>query len=113
MLVNMKDMLNLAMKNNYCVPQFNINNLEWAKYILEECDNNNSPVILGVSEGAAKYMGGYIVVFNLVNGLLKSLNIKIPVALHLDHGSSFDVCKEAIDAGFTSVMIDASKYSFH
>ena len=111
MLVNMKDMLNLAMKNNYCVPQFNINNLEWAKYILEECDNNNSPVILGVSEGAAKYMGGYIVVFNLVNGLLKSLNIKIPVALHLDHGSSFDVCKEAIDAGFTSVMIDASKYS--
>lgn len=110
MLVNMKDMLIKARDNKYAVPQFNINNLEWTKYILEECQANNSPVILGVSEGAAKYMGGYNVVSSMVKGLLKDLNITIPVALHLDHGSSLEVCKKAIEAGFTSVMIDASKY---
>ena len=83
--------------------------MEWKKYILEECQELNSPVILGVSEGAAKYMGGYNVISGMVNGLLKDLNITIPVALHLDHGSSFEVCKKAIDAGFSSVMIDGSK----
>lgn len=111
MLQNMRKMLNKAHKEGYAVPHFNINNLEWAKYILEECEKNNSPVILGVSEGAIKYMGGYNVVSCLVKGLIKDLNISIPVALHLDHGSSFESCKKAIDADFTSVMIDASKAS--
>ena len=109
MLENMKNMLEKAKKEKYAVPHLNINNLEWAKYILEECQELNSPVILGVSEGAAKYMGGYNVISGMVNGLLKDLNITIPVALHLDHGSSFETCKKAIDAGFSSVMIDGSK----
>lgn len=110
MLVNCKEMLKEAKIGKYAVPQLNINNLEWTKYILEECQRLNSPIILGVSEGAKKYMGGYNVVVNLVKGLIKDLNITIPVALHLDHGSSVDQCKQAIDAGFSSVMIDASKY---
>lgn len=110
MLENMKDMLNKAKDNKYAVAQFNINNLEWTKFILEECQANQSPVILGVSEGAAKYMGGYKTVADMVKNLMAHLNITIPVALHLDHGSSYEVCVEAIDAGFTSVMIDASKY---
>lgn len=110
MLVNMKDMLKKAKEGKYAVPQFNINNLEWTRFILEECQNNNSPVILGVSEGAAKYMGGYKTVVDMVNDLIDYLNITIPVCLHLDHGSSFFVCKEAIDSGFSSVMIDASLY---
>lgn len=109
MLENMKNMLEKAKKEKYAVPHLNINNLEWAKYILEECQELNSPVILGVSEGAAKYMGGYNVISGMVNGLLKDLNITIPVALHLDHGSCFETCKKAIDAGFSSVMIDGSK----
>lgn len=110
MLVNAKDMLNKAFLEKYAVCQFNINNLEWTRFILEECNKNNAPVILGVSEGAIKYMGGYKVVFNLVNSLINELKIITPVALHLDHGSSFDTCKKAVDAGFTSIMIDASKY---
>ena len=110
MLINSIDMLKKAKNGKYAIPQFNINNLEWTKYILEECQNNNVPVILGVSEGAIKYMGGLNVIVNLVKGLIKDLNITIDVCLHLDHGSSFDICKDAIDAGFTSVMIDASKY---
>lgn len=110
MLVNMIDMLNKAKLEKYAVPQFNINNLEWTRFILEECEENKSPVILGVSEGAAKYMGGFRTVYHIVKDLIDYLNITVPVSLHLDHGSSFDVCKEAIDAGFTSVMIDASKY---
>ena len=110
MLVNMKEMLKCAKENKYAVPQFNINNLEWTRFILEECQSNNSPVILGVSEGAAKYMGGYKTVYDIVVDLIAYLHITIPVALHLDHGSSFEVCKEAIDCGFTSVMIDASMY---
>lgn len=110
MLVNMKDMLNKAKLGKYAVAQFNINNLEWTRFILEECQSNNSPVILGVSEGAAKYMGGYKTVADMVKNLVEYLNITVPVCLHLDHGSSFDVCKSAIDSGFTSVMIDASKY---
>ena len=110
MLVNFKEMLGKAKKEHYAVPHFNINNLEWAKYILEKCQEMNIPVILGVSEGAAKYMGGFNVITGMVNGLLKDLNITIPVCLHVDHGTSFETCKNAIDAGFTSVMIDASKY---
>lgn len=111
MLVNTKEMLLKAKENKYAIPQFNINNLEWTRFILEECENLKSPVILGVSEGASKYMGGFKVVSSMVKSLIESLNITIPVALHLDHGSSFEVCKKAIDAGFTSVMIDASKYN--
>ena len=110
MLENMKDMLNKADSGKYAVPQFNINNLEWTRFILEECQELNSPVILGVSEGAVKYMGGYKTVSNLVRSLISDLNITIPVALHLDHGSSYETCAKAIDNGFTSVMIDASKY---
>ena len=109
MLQNMRKMLNKAKQESYAVPHFNINNLELAKYILETCQQNNSPVILGVSEGAAKYMGGYNVVSMMVRGLIKDLKISIPVALHLDHGSTFEACKQAIDADFTSVMIDASR----
>lgn len=111
MLENAKAMLEKAKNEKYAVPHFNINNLEWTKYILETCEELRSPVILGVSEGAAKYMGGYNTIVGLVKGLISDLQISIPVCLHIDHGSSFDTCKKAIDAGFTSVMIDASKYS--
>lgn len=110
MLVNSIKMLQDAKKGKYAVPHFNINNLEWTKYILEESQRNNIPVILGVSEGAAKYMGGFYVVSQIVNGLMKDLGITIDVCLHLDHGSSFESCKKAIDSGFTSVMIDASTH---
>ena len=110
MLVNFNEMLQDAKKNKYAIAHFNINNLEWAKYILEEVNDLSCPVILGVSEGAARYMGGFIVVSKLVEGLMESLNIKVPVCLHLDHGSSFESCKAAIDAGFSSVMIDASRH---
>lgn len=111
MLENMNNMLLKAKNGKYAVPQFNINNLEWTRYILETCEEMKSPVILGVSEGAAKYMGGYYTVVSLVKGLVHDLKITVPVAIHLDHGSSVDSCKSAIDVGFTSVMIDASKYS--
>ncbi|MBQ9318163.1 MAG: class II fructose-1,6-bisphosphate aldolase [Bacilli bacterium] len=109
MLVNLKEMLECAKKDHYAVPQFNINNLEWTRFILEECNANNSPVILGVSEGAIKYMGGYKIVVDIVKDLMDYLKIDIPVAIHLDHGSSFESCQEAIDNGFTSVMIDGSQ----
>ncbi len=109
MLVNMNQMLKKAKEEHYAVPHFNINNLEWTKFILEECNELNIPVILGVSEGAAKYMGSYLVVADLVKAMIKSLNIKIPVCLHLDHGSSVESCISAIDAGFSSVMIDGSR----
>ena len=109
MLVNMNQMLKKAKEEHYAVPHFNINNLEWTKFILEECNELNVPVILGVSEGAVKYMGSYLVVADLVKALVKSLNIKIPVCLHLDHGSSLQSCISAIDAGFSSVMIDGSR----
>lgn len=102
-------MLLKAKLGKYAVPHFNINNLEWTKYILEECQELDIPVILGVSEGAAKYMGGFDAIAGMIKGLLKNLNITIPVCLHVDHGQSFETCKKAIDAGFTSVMIDASK----
>ena len=112
MLVNSKEMLDKAKKNNTCVFHFNINNLEWARIILEKCNKENIDVILGVSEGAINYMGGYNVVYSLVTSLMKDLNIENNVCLHLDHGSSVDSCIKAIDAGFTSVMIDASKYPY-
>lgn len=108
MLVNMNQMLKKAKEEHYAVPHFNINNLEWTKFILEECNELNVPVILGVSEGAVKYMGSYLVVADMVKALVKSLNIKIPVCLHLDHGSSLESGISAIDAGFSSVMIDGS-----
>ena len=110
MLVNNNEILNNARINKRVVYQFNINNLEWIRFILEKCNDLNEAVILGVSEGAIKYMGGYNVVVSIVKSLIKDLNVTIPVSIHLDHGSSFDSCKMAIDAGFTSVMIDASKY---
>ncbi len=109
-LVNMKHMLLKAKEEKYAVGQFNINNLEWTKTILAVSEEMNSPVILGVSEGAARYMGGYKTVVGMVKGLIKDQKISVDVAIHLDHGSSFDACKAAIDAGFTSVMIDASQH---
>ena len=111
MIVNAKKMLKEARDNGKCIAHFNINNLEWTKDILEKCNELQKPVILGVSEGAIKYMGGYNVVSHLVYSLVKDLNISIDVCLHLDHGSSVESCKKAIDSGFSSVMIDASKYS--
>lgn len=107
-LVNMVDMLNKAKDEHYAVGQFNINNLEWTQAVLTAAQENNSPIILGVSEGAGKYMGGPEVVVAMVNALLENMDITVPVALHLDHGSSYETCKRAIDAGYTSVMIDGS-----
>lgn len=111
MLVSGKSLLEDAKNSIKCIPQFNINNLEWTKIILEKCNELNYPVILGVSESAINYMGGYKTVVNMVNGLIDDLNIKIPVILHLDHGTSIESCMKAINSGFTSVMIDASKQS--
>lgn len=111
MLANATEMLKKAKENKYAIAHFNINNLEWTRFILEEVEANQSPVILGVSEGAAKYMGGFYTVSCLVRALMYDLKTTVPVALHLDHGSSVESCYAAIDAGFTSVMIDASKYS--
>ena len=110
MLVSAKEMLNKAREEKYAVGQFNINNLEWTKAVLLTAQENNSPVILGVSEGAGKYMGGYKTVVGMVNGLIEELNITVPVALHLDHGS-YDGAKKVIEAGFSSVMFDGSHYS--
>ena len=112
MLVNMKEMLEKAKEGKYAVGQFNINNLEWTIAVLKKAKELNAPVILWVSEGASKYMNGYNVISAMVKELMISLDINVPVALHLDHGSSFEVCKKAIDAGFTSVMIDASHYEY-
>ena len=109
MLVSAKEMLNKAREGKYAVGQFNINNLEWTKAILLTAQENNSPVILGVSEGAGKYMGGYDAIVGMVNGLIKDLNITVPVALHLDHGS-FEGAYKCIEAGFSSVMFDGSHY---
>ena len=108
----MKEMLEKAKREHYAVGQFNINNLEWMQAILEECMELRCPVILGVSEGAAKYMGGWDVVVSMVKAYIKDNNVDIPVAIHLDHSRSFEVCKSAIDAGFTSVMIDKSRIPF-
>ncbi|MCI2111142.1 MAG: class II fructose-1,6-bisphosphate aldolase [Bacilli bacterium] len=111
-LVNMKGMLQKAWKEHYAVGQFNINNLEWMQAILDEAQTLEAPVILGVSQGAAKYMGGWDVVVAMVKAYIKDQGISVPVAIHLDHAASFEVCKAAIDAGFTSVMIDASRKPF-
>ena len=110
MLVSAKEMLKKAREGKYAVGQFNINNLEWTKAILLTAQENNSPVILGVSEGAGKYMGGYKTIVGMVNGMLEELNITVPVALHLDHGS-YDGALKVIEAGFSSVMFDGSHYS--
>lgn len=109
MLVSAKKMLDQAKAGHYAVGQFNINNLEWTKAILLTSQECASPVILGVSEGAGKYMAGYKTVVGMVNGMLEELKITVPVALHLDHGS-YDACYKCIDAGFSSVMFDGSKY---
>jgi len=111
-LVSMTEMLNKAKAEGYAVGQFNLNNLEFTQAILQAAEEEKSPVILGVSEGAARYMGGFKTVVKMVEGLIEDFKITVPVAIHLDHGSSFDKCKEAIDAGFTSVMIDASHHPF-
>lgn len=108
-LVEAGEMLRKALEGKYAVGQFNINNLEWTKSILEACEEVQSPVILGVSEGAGKYMGGFNTVVGMVTGLVKDLNITVPVAIHLDHGS-FQGAQDAIEAGFTSVMFDGSHY---
>ena len=110
MLVSAKEMLDKAKAGKYAVGQFNINNLEWAKNILITAQECNSPVILGVSEGAGKYMAGYKTIVGMVKGMIEHLNITVPVAIHLDHGS-FDAALKCIDAGFSSVMFDGSHYS--
>ncbi len=109
MLVSAKDMLNKARDGKYAVGQFNINNLEWTKAILLTAQELNSPVILGVSEGAGKYMCGYKTVVGMVKGMIEELKITVPVALHLDHGS-YEGAKACIEAGFSSVMFDGSHY---
>ena len=109
MLVSAKEMLNKARDGKYAVGQFNINNLEWTKAILLTAEECKSPVILGVSEGAGKYMTGYKTVVGMVNGMLEEMNITVPVALHLDHGS-YEGAKKCIEAGFSSIMFDGSHY---
>lgn len=109
MLVNATEMLNKAREGKYAVGHFNINNLEWAKSILLTAQELNSPVILGVSEGAGKYMGGFKVVADMVKALVEEQNITVPVALHLDHGT-YDGCYKCIKAGFSSIMFDGSHF---
>ena len=109
MLVSAKDMLQKAKAGHYAVGHFNINNLEWTKAVLQTAQELNSPVILGVSEGAGKYMCGYKTIVGMVNGMLENLKITVPVALHLDHGS-YEGALECIEAGFSSVMFDGSHY---
>ena len=109
MLVSAKDMLKKAKEGKYAVGQFNINNLEWTKSILLTAQELNSPVILGVSEGAGKYMCGYKTIVGMVEGMIEELGITVPVALHLDHGS-YEHALKVIEAGFSSVMFDGSHY---
>lgn len=110
-IVSAKEMLETARKKGYGVGQFNINNLEWTKAVLLTAEENQSPVILGVSEGAGKYMGGFKTVVNMVKGMMENYAITVPVAIHLDHGS-FEGAKKAMDAGFSSVMFDGSHFDF-
>lgn len=112
MLVSAKEMLKKAKEGKYAVGQFNINNLEWAKAILQTAQELNSPVILGVSEGAGRYMCGYKTVVGMVEGMIEELNITVPVALHLDHGS-YEHALKVIEAGFSSVMFDGSHYDIN
>ena len=109
MLVSAKEMLTKAKAGKYAVGQFNINNLEWAKAVLLTAEELRSPVILGVSEGAGKYMCGYKTIVGMVNGMLESLKITVPVALHLDHGS-YEGALACVEAGFSSIMFDGSHY---
>ncbi len=109
MLVNAKEMLDKALAGHYAIPQFNINNLEWTKSVLLACEEAKSPVILGVSEGAGKYMTGFKTVAAMVKAMDESLGITVPVALHLDHGT-YEGSKACIEAGFTSIMFDGSHY---
>ena len=109
MLVSATEMLKKAKAGHYAVGQFNINDLEWTKAVLTAAAELRSPVILGVSEGAGKYMAGYRTVVGMVNGMIKEMDISVPVALHLDHGS-YEGCLKCIDAGFSSVMFDGSHY---
>ena len=109
MLVPATEMLKKAVEGKYAVGQFNINNLEWTKSILATAQENNSPVILGVSEGAGKYMTGFKTVAAMVKAMIEDMHITVPVSLHLDHGS-YDACLKCIDAGFSSVMFDGSHY---
>ena len=109
MLVSATEMLQKAKAGHYAVGQFNINNLEWTKAILTTAQELNSPVILGVSEGAGKYMTGYKTVVGMVNGMMEELGITVPVALHLDHGS-YEGCLKCVEAGFSSIMFDGSHY---
>jgi fructose-bisphosphate aldolase class II len=110
MLVSAKEMLQKAKAGKYAVGQFNINNLEWTRSILQAAQEAKSPVILGVSEGAGKWMTGYKTVVGMVKGMIEELNITVPVALHLDHGS-YEGCKKCIEAGFSSIMFDGSHFS--
>lgn len=107
-LVSMKEMLHKANEGKYAVGQFNLNNLEFTQAILQAAQEEKSPVILGVSEGAARYMGGFKLTVRMVEALMEEYGVTVPVAIHLDHGSSFEKCAQAIHAGFTSVMIDGS-----
>ena len=109
MLVSATEMLQKAVEGHYAVGQFNINNLEWTKAILLTAQENNSPVILGVSEGAGKYMTGFKTVAAMVSAMVETLNITVPVALHLDHGS-YEGCYDCIKAGFSSIMFDGSHF---
>ena len=109
MLVTAKEMLEKARDGKYAVGHFNINNLEWTKAILQTAEELRSPVILGVSEGAGKYMTGFKTVVGMVNGMLEEMKITVPVALHLDHGT-YEGCLKCIDAGFSSIMFDGSHY---
>jgi fructose-bisphosphate aldolase class II len=111
-LVSMTEMLQKGKAEGYAVGQFNLNNLEFTQAILQAAQEENSPVILGVSEGAAKYMGGFKTVVQIVKSLMEEYKVTVPVAIHLDHGSSYKSCALAIQAGFTSVMIDASHHPF-
>ncbi|MEG3826189.1 class II fructose-1,6-bisphosphate aldolase [Mesomycoplasma ovipneumoniae] len=110
-LQNTKAMLEKARKNKYAIPHININNLEWTKAALLGAQAKKSPLIIATSEGALKYMGGLKTVYNLVTNLIEFLEITVPVALHLDHGS-FETCKKALETGFTSVMYDGSREEF-
>ena len=110
MLVSAKEMLDKAKAGHYAVGQFNINNLEWTKSILLTAEECKSPVILGVSEGAGKYMTGYKTVAAMVKAMIEELNITVPVALHLDHGS-YEGCLKCVEAGFSSIMFDGSHYA--
>lgn len=110
MLSNAKEMMNKAVEGKYAIGHFNINNLEWTKSILQAAEQMKSPVILGVSEGAAKYMTGFKTVARMVDAMVEDMGITVPVALHLDHGT-YEGCLACIEAGFSSIMFDGSSYS--